>query len=374
MPAPVAPASSAADVIRAANRCLDRLRRIGLGLYLPAVHPEALDEADRTLTAAAGRITFELESASASRTVTLSKALADVLAVRRRVAAFGRDERRRPIAALDRAIDRLRVVPTSSALRAQLCSEAARACGFERVHVSAVQDGAWTVIDAFSTRGVPTADALLAGIALDGSTPERRCIEEDRPVLAGPGDAPPSALAAEAIGPAYVVAPIAAPSGLIGLLHADHHPTDRPVDRLDSELLGRFAGSFADVFERASLGERLARQRRTIIEGLEREAREAERLAGTELTLGIRAPEPADPHGRGIDERRSNVTIDELLTARERDVVVLLVDGASNAMIAKRLVITVGTVKSHVKRILRKLGAKNRSEVISRYLELTAPD
>ncbi len=33
--------------------------------------------------------------------------------------------------------------------------------------------------------------------------------------------------------------------------------------------------------------------------------------------------------------------------------------------------ITNGTVKSHVKRILRKLGAENRAEAISQYLRLT---
>lgn len=45
--------------------------------------------------------------------------------------------------------------------------------------------------------------------------------------------------------------------------------------------------------------------------------------------------------------------------------------GATNSGIAARLVITDGTVKSHVKRILRKLHAANRSEAVVRYLRLT---
>ena len=60
--------------------------------------------------------------------------------------------------------------------------------------------------------------------------------------------------------------------------------------------------------------------------------------------------------------------IDELLTTREREVIALLVTGQTNSAIAERLVISEGTVKSHVKQILRKLGAVNRSEVIARYL------
>jgi len=57
-----------------------------------------------------------------------------------------------------------------------------------------------------------------------------------------------------------------------------------------------------------------------------------------------------------------------LLTTREREVIALLVTGQANSAIAERLVISEGTVKSHVKQILRKLGAVNRSEVIARYL------
>jgi DNA-binding CsgD family transcriptional regulator len=60
--------------------------------------------------------------------------------------------------------------------------------------------------------------------------------------------------------------------------------------------------------------------------------------------------------------------IDELLTAREAEVLAMMVRGASNAAIAERLIIKEGTVKSHVKHILRKLDAVNRAEAISRYM------
>ena len=45
-------------------------------------------------------------------------------------------------------------------------------------------------------------------------------------------------------------------------------------------------------------------------------------------------------------------------------------DGSTNAAIANELVISEGTVKSHVKHILRKLRASNRAEAVSRYLRL----
>ncbi len=47
-----------------------------------------------------------------------------------------------------------------------------------------------------------------------------------------------------------------------------------------------------------------------------------------------------------------------------------MAEGDTNARIARRLVISEGTVKTHVKHILRKLGASNRAEAVSRWVQL----
>lgn len=51
------------------------------------------------------------------------------------------------------------------------------------------------------------------------------------------------------------------------------------------------------------------------------------------------------------------------LTSRELDVLRLIVDGCSNADIAEKLYITVGTVKTHVRNLLNKLCVSDRTQV-----------
>ena len=71
--------------------------------------------------------------------------------------------------------------------------------------------------------------------------------------------------------------------------------------------------------------------------------------------------------------RRHTVTAvvrrhDEDLTAREVEVVEHLVAGRGTDAIAMRLAVSPSTVHSHVKNVLRKLGARNRVEAVAIYV------
>lgn len=56
------------------------------------------------------------------------------------------------------------------------------------------------------------------------------------------------------------------------------------------------------------------------------------------------------------------------LTDRELEILELIVSGCSNAQIGENLFITVGTVKTHVRNVLNKLGANDRTQAAVRAL------
>jgi two-component system NarL family response regulator len=66
-----------------------------------------------------------------------------------------------------------------------------------------------------------------------------------------------------------------------------------------------------------------------------------------------------------VDDRLAERLASEALTGREVEVLELIARGLRNSEIARLLVITEGTVKIHVKKILRKLDVSDRTEAVT---------
>jgi LuxR family transcriptional regulator, regulator of acetate metabolism len=158
----------------------------------------------------------------------------------------------------------------------------------------------------------------------------------------------------------YVVAPVVIRGNTVGLLHATSIASGRALDAVDSEVATLFSEGLAGVFERAVLSETLQLHRQQLQSA----------VGWISGRLGQLAAEAAD-WGANASSVADSAVVDTL-TTRELEVLRLLARGQTNQAIANALVVREGTVKYHVKNILRKLGATSRADAVSRFVRATA--
>jgi len=163
----------------------------------------------------------------------------------------------------------------------------------------------------------------------------------------------------------YVVAPIAIADRVIGFLHADRRASRRELGSADLALLSLFADLFGLLYEKTVTVIRIHEQHLAVAAALSAVTEHLTDLPAVRLDRRP-AGSPANPD--------TGLSLPGGLTTREWEILRLVATGATNAQIAAALVVSEGTVKSHVKRVLHKLPAANRAEAVYQYMRLTSAE
>jgi LuxR family transcriptional regulator, regulator of acetate metabolism len=287
-----------------------------------------------------------------------------------RIAAF---------ASVQDALGRLHGITSVSQLIDRVPEEACR-LGFDRAMISRIHGSLW-VPEAVWVEGDPgwareilrvgrDEPQLLTHLILETEMVRRR-----GPLLVLDAQTDPRVhptLAAETRVRSYVAAPIMPEGRVIGFLHADCYMRRRHVDEFCRDVLWMFAQGVGYAFQRTVLSERLRALRATVGRMTVDITKVTDELVDSEVEVARTDRENVVAPSDAAMFAADNSPADSALTRREIDVLRLMATGETNAGIAARLIISEGTVKSHVKHILRKLGAANRAEAVCRYLRMQA--
>jgi LuxR family transcriptional regulator, regulator of acetate metabolism len=162
---------------------------------------------------------------------------------------------------------------------------------------------------------------------------------------------------------AFVAAPVVCHERSVGLIHADLGATGAVLTEYDRQTVWAFAEGFGYALEGCVLADRLRQQSARVV-ALVRST-EASVTALSRPDIEFDAPEARLAPPQRLPRAANGLEDD--LTRRELEVLSMLAEGETNARIARRLIVSEDTVKTHVKHILRKLGVHNRSQAVSRY-------
>lgn len=228
---------------------------------------------------------------------------------------------------------------------------AVRGCGAEAAAIGQVADGVWLPWLRSGELALLEAGGAIPSVPVPvqaAPSVEQQVIGCARP---GVRDLP-----AESAGRQVVIAAIAGPDSVLGLLHVVARDPEVQLVECYADALGSMLGLLA-------VQRRVTEQRYVL-------ARLRNGLATTgerPIELFDAAPDPRGARDTQARPNTSSAVLRARLTVRQREVLDLMVGGLSNAEIAERLVVALPTVKSHVRAVLRACGAVNRSDAVARF-------
>jgi DNA-binding CsgD family transcriptional regulator len=269
---------------------------------------------------------------------------------------------------IQRAIGRLRRCETREQLVRRTPAELCRACGFTRAMIARVDRRSWMPI--LPAPGVDHDADVLRGelgetptVPIAHMLPEAEIIRRRIPIRVSGAERRLHSAVERLVGHgAYIAAPIVSGRRVIGLIHADRSGQRDDLTDQDRDDLALFAEHFGLLHDRAVLAEEIERRSRAVarlsrqmLTGLSSIEQREPRLAPA-APLSVSAPSKT-PHRRI-----------ELVTARERQILELIAAGETNRAIARELVLSENTVKTHVAKAMHKLRARSRGDAVARYL------
>jgi LuxR family transcriptional regulator, regulator of acetate metabolism len=274
------------------------------------------------------------------------------------------------------AIGRMRAQTTVAELLADAPAAIRTACGLARAAVLTRRGSELVPLAGDIPRpGLGNANAAATAIVVAPDSPEAELLRRGAPVLTRTADvAPERRLLAHPRG--YAAAAVAVEGRTVAVLVAAGGPRHCP-DAVDRDGLHEFAERLGWTLERLLLRQRTARQTaelgaalgaaQRLLDGFGAPPRRGV-LTATPTATATAVAIPRDARTAPPIDRGTAATAAWDLTARERAVIEQMAGGKTNRRIAAELFLSEGTVKCHVKRILRKLGAANRAEAVARFL------
>ncbi|HEY3728400.1 MAG TPA: LuxR C-terminal-related transcriptional regulator [Solirubrobacteraceae bacterium] len=299
-----------------------------------------------------------------------ARVLVELLALERELAELEYVRRADALERVGESVRRLGELGSAEGILGKAAAELGGGAQFDRVLISEVLDGTLRPLAVWDGADQAGADELLAQlqaapIRLEYPLIEAEIVRHRRAEIVTVGGSrarAPGRLAQTWGWRSYAVAALTAQGESIGLLHADATASGRPMDALDAEVTGKYAEGLSGVFERAVLRHTLELHRAEL------------QSAGQWISarLGQLADAAAFEPSRAATAAERRLV--ESLTPRELEVLRLMARGLTNLAIANALVVREGTVKYHVKNILRKLGATSRTDAVSRFVRSTSTE
>lgn len=312
---------------------------------------EAIDQAARHLSVSSAGATRGVTTAeSAMEVITVLEAVLsgpsddpderavsrDLRAAKSEILSLQAARERSVMAQMTRQIARIRSARTVDDLADSVPFDAS-GLGYERVMFSWVEDERWVPRSSHTVSGPGESREMLSA----GGPPyhpvrgliEVEVVRKRRPILvldalSNPRTHPKIMPISQSV--TYIAAPVVARDRVVAMVHADRNVDTGLNDEFDRDLLALFCENVGVALDR---------------------------LLDTA------------PSGGGLPTGLRSEWL-EALTNREREVLRLIASGLTNAQIGARLYISEETTKTHVKKLMRKIGVSNRSQAGAMFHEL----